>query len=254
MAAHQPEFKDHFSGHADEYGRFRPTYPDELFTRLADRAPARDLAWDCATGNGQAAAGLARHFARVLATDASAAQIERATPIDGVEFVVATAEASGLAPNSVDLICVAQALHWFNADRFYAEVRRVAKPGAFLAAFGYGLFTADEAVDTIVARLYRDIVGPYWPPERNHVDHCLRDIAFPFAEVSPEAVHMEADWDLRRVLGYLRTWSACKRYQQVEGIDPVTLVETDLRAAWASEKTTSKRLRWPLFFRAGHVP
>src|ERR1043166_7452409 len=157
-------FQDHFSGHAADYRAFRPTYPPELFAFLAALAPARELAWDCGTGSGQAAVPLAAHFARVFATDASAEQLANAERHPKVEYVVAPAEKCPLPDASADLVPVAPALHWFDHDRFYAEVRRVAKPGALFAATCYYKPSVNSEVDPVLRR-WEDFIRPYWTPE-----------------------------------------------------------------------------------------
>lgn len=249
-------FKDHFSGHATDYAAFRPTYPPELFAWVAGLPAERRLAWDCATGSGQAAVALAEHFPRVAATDASAAQIAHAVPHPRVEYGVAPAEASGLADGSVDLVTVAQALHWFDFDRFYAEVRRVLAPGGALAVWSYDLARFDPAVDRLVHRLARDTVGPYWPPERRWVDEEYRTLPFPFApseQLPVPAFHLEERWDLARFAAYLRTWSAVVRFRAATGRDPVAELEEELAAAWG-DPLEVKAVRWPLHVRAAREP
>lgn len=243
-------FKDHFSGHANDYTRYRPTYPAELFTWLAQRAPSRALAWDCATGNGQAALGLAARFHAVIGTDASPAQIANAHTHPRVRYAVAPAEDSGIATRSVDLISVGQALHWFDLPAFYAEAGRVLRPGGVLAAWGYGLMQVNAAVDAVVWRLYDSIVGAYWPPERCFVDEQYRTLPFPLNEIAAPVFVMRADWTLARLIGYLGTWSAVQRCRKECGADPLALIADELAAAW-SEAETRRPVRWPLFMRAG---
>ncbi len=246
-------FKDHFSGHAADYAAFRPTYPPALFAWAAGLPAARGLAWDCATGSGQAAVALAGHFPRVVATDASAAQIAHAVPHPRVEYGVAPAEASGLPDGAVDLVTVAQALHWFDFARFYAEVRRVLAPGGAIAVWSYDLAQFDPAVDGLVRRLARETVGPYWPPERRWVDEEYRTLPFPFAEVPAPAFHLAELWDLARFAAYLRTWSAVVRFRAVTGRDPVAELEPELAAAWGDPGEV-KTVRWPLHVRAAISP
>src|SRR5438477_10706107 len=164
------KFKDHFSGHAVEYAKFRPHYPDELFEYLALISPRHELAWDCATGNGQAAAGLARHFDRIIATDASAQQIASAEPNDRISYRVAPAEASGIDPDSADLILVAQALHWFDMDRFFTEAKRVSKEKGILAVSTYLHVRINPEIDAILSEFYHETTASYWPPERDLVE------------------------------------------------------------------------------------
>jgi ubiquinone/menaquinone biosynthesis C-methylase UbiE len=186
-AMNKPEFKDHFSKQAHSYSAFRPTYPDELFDWIAEQCVEKKLAWDVATGNGQAAIPLARRFSLVIATDASAQQLAAATVHDRVSYRVATAEESGLGAASCNLIAVAQALHWFHWDAFWSEVQRVAQPDCVLVAWSYGLHQISPHVDAVVRHLYTEIVGPYWPPERQHVENGYAAISFPFARIhSPE--------------------------------------------------------------------
>ncbi len=154
-------FKDHFSGHAGEYAKYRPRYPPALFAKLAEVAPARELAWDCATGNGQAAVALAEVFARVIASDASAKQIENASRQANIEYKVETAEQSSLGAASIDLITVGHALHWFDLAKFYGEAQRVLKPNGIIAAWCYGQRMIAPDIDRVFNRYYRDVVGPY---------------------------------------------------------------------------------------------
>ncbi len=278
MTTPNKPFSDHFASVSNAYADFRPRYPAALFDWLADIAPARGLAWDCACGSGQASHDLAGHFARVVATDASAAQLAGAQPHVGesgggdwsagvptasrleagapsspgqVEFRQAPAEASGLADASVDLIAVAQALHWFDRPRFYAEARRVLKPDGVLAVWTYGVQTLEgEAVNASVQRFYRDTVGPYWPPERRLVEQGYRTLEFPFAEFAAPAFAMTARWSLPRLLGYFRSWSATGRYIAAHGDDPVLALAEELAPLWGDAER-ERQVTWPLAIRVG---
>lgn len=244
-------FADHFGVVARGYAGFRPSYPFALFEWLAGQAPARGVAWDCATGSGQAAVDLARCFARVVATDASAAQLAQAAPHERIEYRLAPAEASGIEAGSIDLIVVAQALHWFDVERFHAEARRVLKPAGVIAQWCYGLTRIDgDAVDALVQHYYSDIVGPYWPPERAHIETGYRELPFPFALISAPAFAMEVEWTLAQLTGYLRTWSATARYAQACGHDPVVALEGRLQPHWGPEGAR-RRVSWPLSLRVG---
>ena len=245
-------FKDHFSGHAAAYADARPRYPAELFTWLATLMPQRDLAWDCGTGNGQAALGLAAHFGQVIATDPSKEQIANAFPHARVEYRVAGAESSGLKPRSVDLVTVAQALHWFDRPKFYAEVKKVLKPHGVIAVLCYGLCCVGPAIDAAVQEFYAGETGPYWPPERRLIDEGYRSIEFPFVEIAPPPLDMEQHWTLNQFLAYLRTWSAVQRFITYHGRDPVTNLADKLQPLWGDSRTR-RSIRWPLHIRTGRL-
>jgi SAM-dependent methyltransferase len=242
-------FKDHFSTQAADYAKFRPSYPQELFDYLGTIAPSRNLAWDCGTGNGQAAVRLASFFDRVIATDASEKQISNAQAHERVQYRVAPAETSGLESGTVDLIMVAQALHWFDLDRFYAEAQRVLKPNGALAASAYNLLRIEAAIDEIVNRFYHEVVGPFWLPERKLVEN-FADVPFPFREIDPPKFEMTTQWDLDHLIGCLGTWSATRRFIAETGVDPLEQINDELRTVWGDPQRTRK-VRWPLTLRIG---
>jgi SAM-dependent methyltransferase len=240
-------FKDHFSRQAADYAKFRPRYPQELFNYLGTTAPSRQLAWDCGTGNGQAAVRLASVFDRVIATDASEKQIANAEPQERVEYRVTPAENSGIESETIDLIMVAQALHWFDLNGFYAEVQRVLKPDGVLAASAYNLLHIDPAIDEVVNRYYYEVVGPFWPPERKLVEQ-FADLPFPFHEIDPAKFEMTASWDLEHLVGYLRTWSSTQRFIAAKDSDPLQQITDDLSNAWGDPQQIRKVV-WPLTLR-----
>jgi SAM-dependent methyltransferase len=242
-------FKDHFSKQAADYAKFRPRYPRELFEYLGNIAPSRQLAWDCGTGNGQASVGLATAFDRVIATDASEKQIANAQPHERVEYRAAPAESSGIASETVDLIMVAQALHWFDLDRFYDEVRRVLKKNSVLAASAYNLLHIEPAIDEVINRYYYEVVGPFWPPERKLVEN-FAELPFPFHELDPAEFEMTAQWNLDRLVGYLGTWSSTQRFIAETDGDPLEQISDELRTGWGDPQRTRK-VRWPLTLRVG---
>jgi SAM-dependent methyltransferase len=242
-------FRDHFSKQAADYAKFRPRYPQELFDYLGSIVPSRQFAWDCATGNGQAAVGLASVFDRVIATDASEKQIANAQSHELVEYRIAPAEDSGIGSRTLDLIMVAQALHWFDLDRFYAEARRVLKPDGVLSASAYNLLHIEPAVDEVVNRYYYEVVGLFWPPERRLVEH-FADLPFPFHEIDPPKFEMTASWDLDHLVGYLRTWSSTQRFIAAKGGDPVKEIGDELGSARGTPEQTRK-VSWPLTLRIG---
>jgi SAM-dependent methyltransferase len=243
-------FEDHFSHHAEDYAAHRPRYPEALFAHLISLAPGRERAWDCGTGNGQAAVGLAPHFREVIATDGSAAQIANALAHERVTYAVAPAEASGIDAGSVDLVTVAQAAHWFDLPCFYAEVNRVLKPRGVLAMWCYGLFRISPNIDPLLHRYYLDIVGPYWPAQRRFIDEQYQTLPFPFSATATPAFAMETQWDLDEVKAYMRTWSAAQRFQAAVGADALAAIEPALACAWG-KATDKKRITWPVHLRAG---
>ena len=242
-------FKDHFSKQAADYAKFRPRYPHELFEYLGSLTPSRKLAWDCGTGNGQAAVGLASVFDRVIATDASEKQISNAQAHERVEYRVVRAEESALESASIDLIMVAQALHWFDLDRFYDEVRRVLKKNSVLAASAYNLLHIEPAIDEVINRYYYEVVGPFWPPERVLVEK-FEELPFPFSEIQTPSFEMIAQWNLEHLVGYLRSWSATQRFIAANKRDPLEAIADDLRAAW-DDPGQMRKVVWPLILRVG---
>ena len=244
-------FKDHFSSQAASYARYRPDYPDGLFAALAALAPARDLAWDCGAGNGQASTGLARHFGRVLATEPSAAQRAAAAVHPRVTYAEGAEAAPGLADGSVDLATAAQAAHWFDLPRYYAELDRVLRPGGAVALWTYALCVVTPEVDAIVRRFYTETVGPFWPPERVHTENGYRSFPFPFEERAFPPFEMERLWTAAEFGLYLRTWSSVVRYARTHGTDPVEPLEAELAPVWGPGV---RRVSWLIAGRLGHKP
>ncbi|HEX8416560.1 MAG TPA: class I SAM-dependent methyltransferase [Methylobacterium sp.] len=245
-------FKDHFSSGSAAYAAHRPRYPAALAQFLADLAPARDLALDCGCGTGQLSVLLAERFRRVVATDASAAQIGEAQAHPSVAYRTAPAERSGLPDASADLITVAQAAHWLDLPAFYAEVRRVARPGAVIALVTYGVLHVEGAPDSVVRHFYREVVGPYWPPERRHVEDGYRALPFPFAETPAPPLAIEAALRLPDLLGYVATWSAVRAAERATGRDPLAALREALAPIWG-EPETRRAVRWPLSLRVGRL-
>ncbi len=246
-------FADHFSTQASAYRRHRPGYPPALFDYLIKLCPARELAWDCGCGNGQAALDLAAHFRQVLATDPSPQQLAEAGTRPNVQYRVA-AETDPLIPfASVDLVTAAQAAHWFDAVRFHDEVRRVLKPGGVLAVWTYGLPRVNATVDACVDEFHGPIVGRYWPPERVHVDTGYRDLPFPFPDLAAPVLDHETEWTLEQLLQHLGTWSAVKYFRERNRIDPIDLIRAPLGTAWGNGDAALP-IRWPISLRVGRKP
>ena len=247
-----PSFKDYFSASAAEYAAFRPRYPEALFDFVASLPARRVTAWDCATGNGQAAIPLAQRFDRVFATDASAEQIAHAEPHARVDYRVALAGSSGIEAGSVDLVTVAQALHWLPADAFFAEARRVLAPGGALAVWCYARLTIAPDIDQVIERFYAGTLARYWSPERALVDQGYRTIAMPIDEVAAPVVSMASEMTLDELAGYFRTWSATRKLAQAIERDPVVEVREELRRLWGPD-SERRTVTWPLHVRAGRL-
>jgi len=245
-------FKDHFSSRSADYAAYRPTYPVALADYLAGMCETPAMALDVGCGTGQLSVLLAERFASVVATDASARQIENAVPHERVTYRVAPAEKSGLPEHSVDLVTVAQAAHWFDLPAFYAEVRRVAKPGGILALITYGVIQADPEIDPVVRHFYKDVIGSYWPPERRHVEEGYRSFDFPFAELTPPDMAITVEWRAADLIGYADTWSAVREAEKALGRRPIDAFAQDLRAAWGDPERR-RTIRFPLSFRIGRV-
>jgi ubiquinone/menaquinone biosynthesis C-methylase UbiE len=246
------EFKDLFSGYAQDYKTFRPAYPRALFEYLASLSLGHDLAWDCATGNGQAAAAIKPFFRQVIATDASQQQLGQAEQVDGISYQVAPAEQSEIASGSVDLTIVAQALHWFAIPQFFAEVERVSKPDAIVACWCYSLMTISPPIDALVWQLYEERLGNYWPSERRLIEQQYRTISFPFQELTAPTFQMSYEWTFPQVIGYLNTWSALHKYQQAQGVNPLTSIGDALLEAWG-DPAMLREVQWPIHLRVGRV-
>lgn len=239
-----------FSSRSTDYARFRPTYPEALFNWLASQCATTDTALDLAAGNGQASIPLTRHFHRVLACDASAEQLAAGDTWLNVQRFVADAEHLPLRSGQLDLLVVAQAMHWFATPTFFNQARRALKPNGLFCAWCYSLLEISAAVDAIIHRLYYETLAGYWPAGRSSVDAGYRDIQPPFPRIEPPPFALEAHWDLRELMGYLRTWSAVKQLHQRHGRDPVTSIEPQLTSAWG-QAGQRRLIRWPLHFLTG---
>lgn len=247
------DFKDHFSNHASDYARYRPSYPSLLLEFLSSLAKEHHAAWDCGTGNGQVALSLVEFFHRVYASDASPQQIEQAMNHERIEYFVSPSESTPLPSASVDLITVAQAFHWFDADRFYEEAKRVLKPEGILALWCYGRFdipAASPQLEQVLQDFYQR-VETYWPPERQLVEDRYATLSFPFAEVNAPAFFMTVEWEACELTGYLQTWSATQRFMASEGTDYIQQAFEHISTHWNAQDSLRRTVQWPIFMRVG---
>lgn len=245
-------FQDYFSSTAAGYAVHRPTYPPELIGFLAGVCSQNDAVWDCGCGSGQLSVLLAERFQQVFATDPSSAQLANARQHPRVNYRRGSAEASGLEDHSVDLSVAAQAAHWFDLTAYYAEVRRVTKPGGIIALVTYGNMLTDESILDVLHNFYKTVAGPYWPPERKHVEDGYRSFSFPFEELETPHLEIRREWDLTAMIGYVETWSATTALRQAKGDAPVEQFRYDLAQAWGPQGTL-RLIRWPLSMRVGRV-
>ena len=244
--------KDNFSTRSDHYAQFRPTYPPAVFEYLSTLTSKRTCAWDCGTGNGQVAVELAKTYEKVFATDLSPSQIGQAMVRDNIAYSVQRAESTTFPADFFDLITVAQAIHWFDFELFYQEVRRTAKPHALLVVLGHGLLKINKEVDTVIDRFYHDKVGPYWDQERRYIEENYQTIPFPFPEIEVPSFTNTRTWSLEHLMGYLATWSAVKHFIKAKGYDPVDELSAEMAAAWGSP--SERVVHFPLLLRIGKVP
>ena len=243
-------FLDLFSEKADLYASARPKYPADLFSFVASIAPTRGRAWDCGAGNGQAAIGLAKYFTSVEATDASAQQIESAIACDGVHYSVQPAEETTFPAASFDAVCVAQALHWFDFNRFYPEVWRVLKPEGVFVAWSYDWFSVSKEFDTKFEQLILEVIRPYWAPQNALAWNGYRDVPFPFVRLDAPKITMELTWIFPQLLAYVGTWSATRRCQAERGSGFIEDAEEKLAVLWG-KPSEARRITVRLHLLAG---
>lgn len=241
--------KDNFSEQAKLYAQFRPSYPTALYEYLLPLIPEKNRAWDAGTGNGQVAGVLADYFEDVTATDISEKQLAEAIKKDNIVYKVENAETANFAPKSLDLITVAQAVHWFNFEAFYQVVKAALKPHGIMAIMGYALIEVEnETINNLIKKFYEEIVGPYWDPERRYIDAHYENIPFPFQELDAPSFSSQYEWTLPQMIGFLNTWSATQHYIRKNNSNPVDLILAELTAAWSSELMT---VNFPILFRLG---
>lgn len=243
--------KDNFSGHADQYALYRPTYPAEFFEYLNSILPNKRKAWDVGTGNGQIAFALSKMFEEVYGTDISQQQIDNARHVENIQYSVQPAEKTAFEANQFDLVVIAQAIHWFDFEKFYAEVHRTTRDGALICVIGYDRIQVSEAIDALITDFYKNVIGPYWDKERKYIDDNYSGIPFPFEEIeTPEFVN-ELDWSLEHLIGYLNTWSAVQHFIKENGYNPVKDLKKEIEKLWPEGEI--KTVRFNMLLRIGRV-
>lgn len=240
--------KDNFSTQAEGYSKYRPYYPAEMIAYIASFVENKQCALDVATGNGQVAGELAKHFKQVYATDISEKQLENAVKADTIIYKAESAEQTSFGENQFDLITVAQAIHWFDFDAFYKEVYRILKPDGIFAVLGYGLFNTNGEAEKLLKHFYHDITGPYWDAERRYLDENYTTIPFPFEEVKVKQFTNEFTWTFEQLTGYLETWSAVQHYIKKNGGNPVDIIREELKESW---EKGDRKVTFPLLLRIG---
>ena len=244
---------DNFSIQSSTYKKFRPEYPNELYQLILSYCEGRSACWDCGTGNGQVAKVLSNDFDKVYATDISRNQIELAAARSNIEYSVSRSEETRFKEDTFDLITVAQAIHWFDFESFYREVRRVGKPNSRLCVWGYGLLSIDKKVDEVIGNFYNNIIGPYWNKERGHVDSNYETIDFNFEHIPmPTTIEIKVDWSFENLIGYLNSWSSVQNYIKInDGVNPVDRVGVELSKCWKHDEF--KKVVFPIFIKMGIV-
>lgn len=242
--------KDNFSQQSTVYAQYRPDYPAGLFDYIMGFVKERGMAWDCGTGNGQSAKVLSHYFEKVIATDISQKQIDSAVKADNIFYVVEGAEHTSITNASVNCITVAQAIHWFDFDKFYAELRRVAKPGAVLAVWTYSLLKISPGVDGIISDYHFNFLKDYWDAERKYVNEHYANIPFPFEEIQTPDFTIELTWSLEDLRGYLNTWSALQKFIKANLFSPVDEVIDKIKPWWGA---ATQKVIFPVHLRLGII-
>jgi ubiquinone/menaquinone biosynthesis C-methylase UbiE len=245
------KMKDNFSLQSDQYAKYRPTYPNDFFDYLNSIVPNKQSAWDCGTGNGQVAYELAKTFHHVFATDISQSQIDNALQSDNIEYSVQPSENTNFAEHFFDLIVIAQAIHWFDFEKFYTEAKRTAKENALLCVIGYGRIKISEQIDKVITDFYENILGIYWDKERKYVDENYETIPFPFTEIHTPKFVNQHQWTLEHLIGYLNTWSAVKHFFKQNGYNPIDKLQSEFELYW--NKDEIKEVKFPLLLRIGKI-
>jgi ubiquinone/menaquinone biosynthesis C-methylase UbiE len=243
--------KDFFSIQSNAYAKYRPDYPDQLFDILLSQVPEKKKAWDCGTGNGQVASKLANYFKYVVATDISENQIKNAKTKHNLEYRIEQAEKTSFSDSSFDLITVAQAVHWFDLDRFYKEVRRTLKPNGMIAIIGYWLIRFNPEIDSIIDQLHDEVLGNYWDKARYKIEDHYESLPFPFEEVQRVELQNTRLWTLDQLIGYFSTWSALQTYIALNDHNPLPATLEKLENIWGDNIEIEGNI--PVFMKSGKI-
>ncbi|MEO6819236.1 MAG: methyltransferase domain-containing protein [Ginsengibacter sp.] len=243
--------KDNFSFQSNNYAKYRPQYPLEFFDYLFSIIPNKENAWDCGTGNGQVAFELAKKFEHVFATDISQSQIDNALQANNIVYSVQPAESTNFENRQFDLIVIAQAIHWFDFEKFYAEARRTAKTNALICVVGYGLVEIDEKLDSVISNFYKNVIGIYWDKERKYIDEKYQTIPFSFSEIHTSKFVNKLTWRIEHLIGYINTWSTVKHFIKKNGNNPVDKLQIEIEKIWGNE--VMREISFPLLLRIGRI-
>ena len=239
--------KDNFSRQAKLYAKYRPEYPQELYDFVLSHCASTINAWDCATGNGQVAKVLSQHFKEVNATDISQTQLNNAYKSNNIHYSISSAENTHFPDSHFDLVAVGQALHWFEFEAFFNEVKRVLKPSGILAVWGYSNMMINGEIDHDIDDFYHNITGPYWDDERKHIDNHYTEIHFPFDYIENAHFEIKKTWDLLTLQGFFNTWSSVQHFIKKEGYNPVNQFIYHLETIWKKEEV--KTITFPVFLK-----
>jgi ubiquinone/menaquinone biosynthesis C-methylase UbiE len=244
--------KDNFSEIAGNYATWRPEYPPELFRYLSSLSAEHNKALDCGAGNGQAAKLLAKHYKEVYATDISEAQLKHAVAMPNIYYSVGAAEKTDFPDQYFDVVCAAQAAHWFNHELFYKEAERIIKPNGVLALIGYGLIEINAEIDKLIKTLYTDILGAYWDKERKFIDDHYQSLPFPYKETQIPPFQINDEWNFNQLIGYLNTWSALNHYKKINGKNPLDQLISYLAKIWGCEDLV-RPVRFPVIAKIAFI-
>ena len=243
--------KDNFSKQANIYAKYRPTYPQELFDFILGKIENKNTAWDCGTGNGQTAKELAKYIGKVFATDTSEKQIQNAEKKENIFYSIQPAEQTNFENDYFDLVTVSQALHWFDVNKFYPEVKRVVKPDGWIAVWTYSLASISPEIDNLInIKHYKKTLGSFWDYERKYVDDNYATLPFPFREIKTPVFKMPFEWTLDELKGYLNTWSALQKFIAKHNYNPVDELTEEMKPFWRQEKM---KIVFPVYMRMGQI-